>query len=115
GSVPTRYFAKENLGKRWAVEHELTRLDPLEIDDRHVATDHGRKLDEPRGGKVGRFKRHVGRAKRDRFGLDLLDAAARTYRLVIQPVARFFFIGIGPFRIDRKGKGRTSARNIHGA
>ena len=83
GIVPAGNFAKENLGKRRAVEHELTRLDSVEIDDRHVAANHGRELDEARGGKISRFKRHVGRAEGDRLGLDLLDAAARAYRLVI--------------------------------
>jgi len=44
--------------------------------------------------------------------LDLGDAVARTDRLVVQPDARLFLIGLGPFRIDRVGEGRTGAGNI---
>jgi len=37
----------------------------------------------------------------DGLGLHLLDARTGADRLVVQPDAGLFFVGIGPFRIDR--------------
>ena len=46
----------------------------------------------------------VGGAEGHGLGLDLLDAAARADRLVVQSVAGFLFVGIGPLGINRIGK-----------
>src|SRR5262249_24481981 len=59
-------------------------------------------------------KRRVGRTEGDGLGLDLLDAAAGADRLVVQPDAGLFFVGIGPFRIDRIGEGGAGARDVEG-
>jgi hypothetical protein len=48
---------------RGAVEHEFAGLDPIEIDDRHVAARHRRKLNQIRLFEIRGFKRHIGRAK----------------------------------------------------
>src|SRR5205823_6354865 len=67
---------------------------------------------ETGGLEVFRLQRHVGGPEGHRLGLDLLDAAARTDRLVIQPDAGLRLIGRGPFRIDRIGERRPRARDI---
>src|SRR5262249_19316114 len=48
----------------------------------------------------------------DGLGLDLLDAAARADRLIIETDPGLLLIGIGPFRVDRIGERRAGARNI---
>src|SRR5271155_3247982 len=44
--------------------------------------------------------------------LDLLDARARSNRLIVQSIPRVFLVRISPFCIDGKWKGRSSAGNI---
>src|SRR5205807_7433085 len=57
-------------------------------------------------------KRRVRGAEGDGLRFDLLDAAARADRLVVQPDIGLFLVGIGPFRVDRIGKGGSSARYV---
>ena len=64
--------------------------------------------------QVLRFQRHVGGAERDGLRLDLLDAAARTDRLIIEAVAGLLPIGIRPFRVDRIREGGTRPRDVGG-
>src|SRR5262249_12473693 len=45
-------------------------------------------------------------------GLDLLDAAARADRLIVQADAGLFLVGVRPFPVDRKRKGRAGACNV---
>src|SRR5262249_19196157 len=59
-------------------------------------------------------QRHVGRTEGHLLVLDLLDALARTDRLIFHRDAGLFFVGIGPFRIDRIGEGGAGARNLGG-
>ena len=54
------------------------------------------------------------RAEGHGLGFDLLDAAAGTDRLIVQPVAGFLFVGVGPFGVDRIGERSASAGNVGG-
>ena len=59
-------------------------------------------------------KRRIARAERYGLCLDLLDAAARADRLIVQPVAGFLFVRIRPFGVDRIGERSASAGNVGG-
>src|SRR5690606_17680523 len=54
----------------------------------------------------------VGRAESHRLGEDLLDAGARPDRLIIYAVTGLLLIGISPFRVDGKRKGRSRTGDI---
>ena len=84
GIVPARDVALEDVGERRPVEDELARLDALEIHDRHRAAHDHRELDETGCFQVVRLEGHVGGAEGHGLGLDLLDAAARADRLIVQ-------------------------------
>ena len=92
----------------------IARLDAVEVDDRHDAAHHGRELHQARLLELLRLQRHVGGAEGHGLGLDLLDAAARADRLVVQPDAGLFLVGVGPFRIDRIGERRAGAGDVDG-
>jgi hypothetical protein len=90
----------------------MAGLDALDVDDRHDAAHHHRELNETAVVKLLAGKRRVSGSEDDGLGFDLLDAATRADRLVVQPVARLFLVGIGPFGIDRVRKGRSGARDV---
>src|SRR5262249_59449277 len=56
--------------------------------------------------------RRIGGGEGDGLVFDLLEAAARADRLVVQADVGLFLVGIGPFRIDRIRKGRSGARYV---
>ena len=112
--VPRLDVTEEDLRQGIAVEFEVAGLHAFKIDNRHVAADHGRKLNQPRLGQICRLQRHVGCAERHRLGLDLLDPTAGTDRLVVHPVTGLFLVGIGPLRIDRERERRTRSGNVGG-
>src|SRR5262249_24068478 len=53
-------------------------------------------------------------AEVDGLALDLLDAAARADRFIVEPDAALGLIGLGPLGVDRVGEGGASARDIRG-
>src|SRR5262249_20638155 len=90
GIVPRLDLAKENLRERRAIDQELAGFDAIEIDDRHYAAHHGRELGKAILVKFLTFEWHIARAEGDGLGLDLLDAAARANRLIVQSNAGLF-------------------------
>ena len=66
-----------------AASFDLAGLMPGEIDHRHDAAHDGRELDQAVLFQFLGLERHVGGAEIDGLGLDLLDAAARTDRLIV--------------------------------
>ena len=88
--VPLGDLAEEDLGNGRSVERHFARFDAGQVEDRnHGAVDH-RKLHEAILGDVFRRHRLVAGAEGDGLGDDLLDAAARADRLIIQPDAGVF-------------------------
>ena len=90
------------------------RLDAVEIDDRHDAAHDHRELGKTVLVEILALQRRIGGAEGDGLGLDLLDAAAGADRLVVQADAGLLLIGVGPFGVDRIGKGRAGAGNVGG-
>ena len=60
------------------------------------------------------LQRRVGGAEGHGLGLDLLDAAAGTDRLIVQAVAGLLLVGVGPLGVDRIGEGGAGAGNVGG-
>ncbi len=89
--------------------------DARHVQRRHDAADHGRKLVEACSVQVRQLQRLVRSAEVDGLGLDLLDAAARADRLIVQAVAGLGLIGFSPLGIDRRREGRARARDVGGA
>ena len=112
--VPGLDFAQEDLGQRRTVDDEFAGLHAVQIDDHHDAAHDLRPLHQTVLFKVFGLHRSVGRAEGHGAGEDLLDAAAGADRLVVQADSGVFFIGVGPFGIDRIGEGRACAGNIGG-
>ena len=110
--VPVLDLAEEDLGERRAVEHELARLDAVEVDDRHDAAHHRRELDEAVLVELLALQRRVGGAEGHGLGLDLLDAAARADRLIVQADAGLLLIGVRPLGVDRIGEGGAGAGDV---
>jgi len=74
--VPGLDLAEEDLGERWAIDHEIAGLDALDVDDRHDAAHDHRELNESAVVKFLAGERRVRGAEGDGLGFDLLDAAA---------------------------------------
>src|SRR5207253_8465579 len=81
--VPFADLAEVDVGKHGPRELELTGLYAFEIDYRHIAADDCRKLQQPVLVELLRFERHIGCTEVDSPVLNLLDASARAYRLVL--------------------------------
>jgi hypothetical protein len=96
------------------VEHQIAGLHALEIDDRDDAPHHHRELRQADRIEFLALERRVGGAEGHGLRLDLLDAAARTDRLVIEAYAGLLLVGVGPFRIDRIGEGGAGAGYVGG-
>ena len=114
GIVPRLDFPKEDFRKRRPVEHDVTGLDAVDVDNGDDAAEHGRELNQAGLIEVFRLQRHVRGPESDGLGLDLLDSAAGADRLIVQPCARPFLIGVGPLGVDRIGERGASARNVGG-
>ncbi len=110
--VPVGDLAEVDLGERRAVEHDVARLHAVEIDDRHDAAHHHRPLRETGFVEVLGLQRRVGGAEGHGLGLDLLDAAARADRLIVEAVAGLLLIGVRPFGVDREREGRAGAGDV---
>jgi hypothetical protein len=110
--VPGLDFTEEDSGERRAVDNQGAGLDTSDVDDRHDAAHHHRELRDAALLQIGAGQRRVRSAERDGAGIDLLDAAARTDRLVVQADAGGLFIGVRPFRVDRIRESRARPRNI---
>jgi hypothetical protein len=72
GVVPLGDLAEEDLGERGAVDHELSGLHAVEIDDRHDAAHDRWELARAALVEVLARQRRVGGAEGDGLGLDLL-------------------------------------------
>ena len=114
GIVPLGDLAEEDVGERLAVENQVAGLDAGDVDDRHDAAHHHRELDQPELVEFGAAERRVGRAEGDGLGLDLLDAATRTDRLVVETDAGLRLVGVSPFCVDRVGEGGASTGDVGG-
>jgi hypothetical protein len=110
----TTAMAEDGSSQSLAVEHQFARLDAREIDHRHHAAHHGRELDQAVLVELLGLERHVRRAEGHGLGDDLLDAAARTDRLVVHPEAGLFLVGVRPLGIERVGEGGARAGNVGG-
>src|SRR6516162_42893 len=112
--VPALHLTEKDTGKRWAVDHDLARADPRKVEDGDdAAHDHG-ELDEATLVKLSARQRGVGRTEHHGLGLDLLYPPTGPDRLVIQSDPGILLISIGPFSVDRIGKGRAGTRNVGG-
>jgi hypothetical protein len=112
--IPGFDLAHEDLCECRAVDDEVAGLDSVDVHHRHDPAHHHRELNETTLVELLARQRRVGGAEGHGLGLDLLDAAAGTDRLVVQPDIGLLLIGIGPFRINRIGEGRAGARDVEG-
>ena len=112
--VPRGDGAHEDAGERLAVEHEVARLDAVDVDDRHDAAHHHRELHEAVLGEVVVGERLVGGAEGHGLGFDLLDAAARTDRLVVEAGAGRGLVGVRPLGEHGIDEGRAGAGDVGG-
>ena len=85
--IPLGDLAQKDLGQRLAVQHHLAGSNAGQVDDRHDGDDHLRELDQLIAHQFVVHQRLVGIGEVHGLGFDLLDAAARTDRLIIDLVA----------------------------
>ena len=109
--VPILIDAAVYVGEDLSSQAKLSRRNTRQIDDRHDATDDRGKLHQAVGGENVRLERLVGGAEIDRVGLDLLYAAARADRLVVEQHAGLRLIGFRPLAIHRGWEGRAGSGN----
>src|SRR5467141_3928780 len=107
--VPRLHLTEEYLGQRWTIDDEAALADAIEIDHRNDAPHDHWELHEAALGQFVAGERCVRRAEHDGLGLDLLDPAAGTDRLVFEPDAGLFLICIRPLAVDRIRKGCAGA------
>src|SRR3984885_4836234 len=112
--VPLGDVTQEDLGDRRTVERDVTRLDAGQVQDRNDGAVDDGKLHEAVLGAIVRAHRLVGGAEGHGLGDDLLDAAARTDRLIVQPDAGVFSVLVRPFGENRIDEGRSGAGDIGG-
>src|SRR5207248_11089925 len=84
----------------------------LDLNHRHQPADDGRKLHETVGLATGWLERHDAGAEGHLLILDLPDPLARTDRLIVDRNAGRFLVVLGPFGVDRIGKGGAGAGNL---
>ena len=94
GVIPLCDFAEVNVRKYLAGHLKLPGLDPRQIEYRNIPAYHDRKLREPRRFQLLGLQWHIRGAKIDRLLLDLRDAAARTYRLIVDLQIRLLLVGL---------------------
>jgi hypothetical protein len=87
-------------------------LNTFDVHHRDDAAYHGRELHEPMRVQVRGIERHVGGAEGHLLVVDLPDALARPDRLIGDADTGLLFVGVGPFRVDRKRKGGAGAGNL---
>src|SRR5262249_31701619 len=90
GVVPGFDLTEADLREGRTIDAQLAGLDALEIHDRHYAAHHGRELGEAILVEFLTLEWHITRTERDGPSLDLLDAAARANRLIVQSNAGLF-------------------------
>src|SRR5262249_33508505 len=112
--VPGLDLAQEDVGDGRTVENQRAGLDAGDVDDRHDAAHHHRELRQSVLVEVGALQRRVGGTEGNGAGVDLLDAAAGTDRLVVQADAGRLLIGIRPFRVNRIRERSAGTRNLRG-
>ena len=112
GIVPRLDFAEEDLGERVAIKRQFVGLDAIEVDHGNVTADDRRELHQSALSDFLGRKRHIGSAEGHGLGFDLLDAAARADRLIVEPVAGFLFVGVSPLGIDGIRERGARARNV---
>ena len=112
GVIPRPDLAEEDSRQGRTVQRDVAALDSFDVHDRNDAAHHGRELHEPMFVQVRGIERHVGRAEGHLLVLDLLDAVARSDRPIGDADTGLLFVGVGPFRVDRKRKGGAGAGNV---
>ena len=110
--VPFGDLAQIDVRKHGAGQLELARLDALQVDDRHIATDDRRKLQQPILVEFLGLERHVRRSEIHGLVLDLLDAAAGADRLVVHADTGLRLVGFGPLGVDGIREGRSRAGDV---
>src|SRR5262249_21297537 len=105
-------LAEIDLGERRAVDDQVARLDALEVDDRHDAAHDHRELRQARLVELLARKRRIGGTEGHGLGLDLLDAATRTDRLIVQADTGLLLIGVRPLGVDRVGERGAGAGDV---
>ena len=107
-------LAEIDAGERRPVDDDVAGLDAVEVHDRHDAAHDHRELHETVLVEFLALEGRIGRAKGHGPGFDLLDAAARADRLIVQADAGVLLIGVRPFGVDRIGERGARAGNIGG-
>ena len=110
--IPLLDLAQVNIGQHFTGQLEIALTDFFQIHYRHDAAHDGRKLHQPLLFEFLGFERHVGCAKVNRLGGNLLDAATRTNRLVVHAGAGRLFISVSPFGVNRVGEGGARTGNV---
>src|SRR4029077_8223521 len=82
------------------------------VNDRDDTAHDHRPLGEAILLKLLGLQRSVGRTEGHGGSLDLLDARARTDRLVVHAIARLLLVGISPLGEDGEDKGRTGTGDV---
>jgi hypothetical protein len=112
GVIPALDLAEKDLGEGGAIDHELARLDAVQVQDRHDAAHHHRELNEAVLVELCAFQRRVRGAERHGLVLNLLDAAAGADRLVVEADVGLFLVGVRPLGVDRVGEGGAGAGDV---
>jgi hypothetical protein len=110
--VPRSDLAEEDPGQGRPVQDEIAGLDALDIHHGDNAADDGGKLHQAMHLEVRRVERHVGGAEGHLPVQDQPDAIPGADRAVGDRDAGLFLVGVGPPRVDRKGKSRPCPGNI---
>ncbi len=84
--APFLDLAEVNVGEDFTGQLHFAWFDPLDVDHRDYAAHHRGKLHQAFLFQLFQLQRRVGSAEIDGLRLDLLDASARTDRLVVHAV-----------------------------
>src|ERR1700722_9416163 len=102
--VPFGDIAKVDVSQDRASQLQLVWLDAWQVDDDINAADHCRELHQLVFCELVRLHRHVGRAEINGAVVDLVDAGAGPYSLIIQLDACRAARSFTPLRVNRCGE-----------
>src|SRR5437879_11737318 len=112
--VPLADLAEVNIGEQLGGQLYLAWGDAIDIHDRHDAAHHHRELNETVFLELFELERRVRSAEVDRLGHDLLDAAARADRLVVQSDSGLLLVGICPLGVNGIRECGAGASDVDG-
>ena len=101
GVVPFGDFAQIDVSQQRAREFELARVNAFDVNHWNYAANNGGELHQASGFELFVFQGHVGCAEIYGFCLDLLQASARAYGLVIDLRASCCLVISSPFGVQR--------------